>query len=214
MTCNSYIYRIYLHLKIINHRFRPGRHRKAGGLSAPGSKTLFSQTRSVNLLFQTLRDFLFGHPFGKGQFLDEQPARQLENFFFSVGQLFLFLDQVQLAQHLGDVVRIAGPDLVVILALPPAPRGDRQGFGLLFLEDIVYCLDLVFTDKVTQAHLAGIANRNHDCHIVVNDTQDIEIVGLTTELAGLNILDNTNTLCRVNGTITNFKHSLFSHGNY
>jgi len=39
-------------------------------------------------------------------------------------------------------------------------------------------------------------------------------VGLTTKLTGLNILDNANTLCRVNGTITDFKHSLFSHGNY
>jgi len=84
---------------------------------------------------------------------------------------------------------------------------------LLFLEDIVYCLDLIFADKVAQANLGGVADRDHNRHIVVNDTQDIEIVGLATKLTGLNLLNNTNPLRGVNSTITNFKHSFFSHGN-
>src|SRR5210317_1187350 len=118
---NDYIYLIYLHLKIINHEFCSRRHKKAGCLSAPGSKNLFSQTCSVDHLLEALGDFLLSNPFSKGQFLDQQPAGELEDFFFTIGKLFPFLDQVQLSQNLGDVLWITGPDLVIVFALPPAP---------------------------------------------------------------------------------------------
>jgi hypothetical protein len=49
----------------------------------------------------------------------------------------------------------------------------------------------------------SIAHRDHDGHIIINDAQDIKVVGLTAELARLNIFNNTDPLCRVYSSVTN-----------
>lgn len=124
---------------------------------------------SVDDVIEPLANLLFCNAFGEGQFLHQQPTRQFQNLLLAVRQLLLHADQVKLPQHLGDIERITGFDFVIVFTLPATPGSNRQRAGLLFLEDIVYCLNLFFTDKVTQTDLAGIAHRDHDRHVVVDN---------------------------------------------
>ena len=95
----------------------------------PGFHAL-SLLGSVDHIFEAFRHHVFLDPLGKSQLLNQQPSGQFKNFFLTVREFLLFLDQVKLAQNLGNINRVARLDLVIVLALSAAPGSNRPGIGL------------------------------------------------------------------------------------
>src|SRR5262249_62271991 len=74
----------------------------------------------VEDLLQVALDLVLGALLGETELLDQQRPRGVEHLPLAERQVLVALEQVEVAEHLGDLEHRAGLDLLHVLPVPPA----------------------------------------------------------------------------------------------
>src|SRR5215467_16158810 len=129
-------------------------------------------------------DLVLGALLGEAELLDQQRAGGVEHLPLAEREVLVALEQIEVAEHLGDLEHRAGLDLLHVLPVPAVPGGgiDRD---VLLPEDGVDLPHVVLADDLPEADRADLVDRDHDSHPVLADAEDVERLALTGDLGVL-----------------------------
>src|SRR5256885_7859930 len=82
---------------------------------------LFSSWSAVEDRLQVALDLVLVDALGQRQLLDEEITRCVKHLALAEAQVLVELEQIQVAQHLGDLEDGAGLDLLHVLPVPADP---------------------------------------------------------------------------------------------
>src|SRR5215813_10042914 len=177
---------------------------ESGARSATGTPTILGDAEDLP---EVGLDLVLGALLGEAELLDQQGAGGVEHLPLAEGQVFVALEEVQVAEHLGDLEHGTGLDLLHVLPVPAVPGGgvDRD---VLLPEDGVDLLDVVLADDLPQADRADLVDGDHDPHPVFQDSEDVERLALARDLGVLDAHHLAHTLARIHGLVARLEAGL------
>src|SRR5256712_11603734 len=113
--------------------FRGSKRHGRRHLLGAHARSLYSGWSAVEDRFQVALDVVLVDALGEGKLLDQEVARGVEHLALAEAQVLVELEQVEVAQHFGDLEHGAGLDLLHVLAVAAGPTGRNDGEVLLLL---------------------------------------------------------------------------------
>src|SRR3954462_2353125 len=178
--------------------------RRAQALSAPTPVTLYSEGSAVEDRLEVPFDVVLVDALRQRQLLDQQVAGGVEHLALAEAQILVELEQVQVAQHLGDLEDGTRLDLLHVLAVAAVPGGGIHR-NILLLQDRIDLDDRLFIDQGAQPDRADLVDGDEDFHPVFHDLEDVERLPLAGNVLVLDPHDLADTLARVDGLVTNLE---------
>src|SRR5581483_3276864 len=146
---------------------------------------------------ELFHDLLLGMGLGDGELLNQQAARGVEHLALAERQLLVALEHQQIAQHLGDLQRRSGLDLLSVFAIAAVP-GLGVAVNLALAQNAIDLVDHVLADHPAQADLSDVLGRDHDRHLLgAENLEHVEPAFGSGNDATLNILDYGHSVGRI-----------------
>src|SRR3954462_6559109 len=178
--------------------------RRAQALFAPPPVTLYSEGSAVEDRLEVPFDVVLVDALRQRQLLDQQVAGGVEHLALAEAQVLVELEQVQVAQHLGDLEDRARLDLLHVLAVAAVPSG-RIHRDILLTQDGINLDHGLLVDQVAQADRAHLVDGDEDFHPVFHDLEDVEGLPLTSDVLVLDTHDFADALPRVDGLVADLE---------
>src|SRR3954468_16580511 len=191
---------------------RAGKSNGRGHRTAPAPAKDVREGLTVEDLLQVRLVVVLVHALRERQLLDEEVAGGVEHLPLAEREVLVELEQVQVAEDLGDLEHGARLDLLHVLAIATVP-GSRVDGDVLLLQDPVDHDDRLLVDERAQADRADLVDGDEDLHPVFHDFQYIERLALAGDVLVLDAHYLADTLPRVDGLVADLE-SLHRHAFY
>src|SRR5512144_334681 len=119
------------------------------------------------------------------------------------GESLLPFADVEVANHLGELVDVARLDLLAIVLEAAVPV--LRHLGDLVGEDPDHPLDLLLVDHAPQSRKAGVLAGDHHGHIVVEDVDGQVVPLLSHQVPRLLLQDHARTMVRIDDVVADLK---------
>src|SRR4051812_43758647 len=161
---------------------------------------------SQNLIKQKL-GLVFVGAFGQRQLAHENLTCLGQHALLTGGQTALAVTSPQVANNLGDLVDVAGRDLLDVGLVAPGPVG--RLFGVGSFEDLEDPLQAVLTDDITDADVFSVVRRNPDSQVALGNLQNEVHLFLALDDPGLDRLDQSCPMMGVDDSLADLeRHAL------
>jgi hypothetical protein len=149
--------------------------------------------------------FFFGHVFGDGEFLDQEVLSKIQHLPLPEREVLIAPQVDQIPQNFRNLIDRTGFYFFHIFPVTAVP-GLAVNLYVFFGKDAEDFGDFLFVDDAPQPHGLGIFRGNHDGHVFINNSQNIEISLAPGNHLALDIFDYPHPMRRIDGFVPHFKH--------
>src|SRR5882724_2830884 len=134
---------------------------------------------AAEYLVEHLLGFLLLRVGGEGQLGDEDLPGLRQHPLLAGGETLFLLPAGEVPYDLGDLVDVAGAELLDVGLEAAAPVGGHA--ALLGAEHLEHFVELVSGDDVPDADLFGVVGRDHQCQVAVGETKNEILLALAVD---------------------------------